>query len=111
MNRSRRNPVTMGLAAGISALMLTLSVAVPVLDEGTLFDQPIVESEHGPGDCPSGHDHTVCTQFSANLAIDGRATESPEAPSSLVNGCAGGPRVSTARCFDRGNPSRAPPLA
>lgn len=100
----------MGLAAGISVLMLTLSVAVPVLEQGALFAQPVAESEHNSGECPSGHDHTVCTQVGANLALKGHAVESPEAPSGVAFSRRQGDAIPTARAWDPSNRSRAPPL-
>ena len=49
-------------------LMLTLSIAVPVLERADLADEPVVESEHNPAECPPGHDHTICTLVGANLS-------------------------------------------
>ena len=98
-------------SVGISLLMLTLSVAVPVLGRADLVDQPVAESEHNPGECPPGHDHTVCTQVGANLSalseshaqhldhVIGRLALPIQAPR-----IAGG-------ALEEGHPSRAPPLA
>lgn len=110
MNRSRRNPFRTGLAAGISALMLTLSVAVPVLERGELFAHPVAEAEHDPGECPSGHDHTVCTQVGANPAFEGRAIESPEALGGVSVVRRGDVDIPSVRTWDPGTRSRAPPL-
>lgn len=110
MNRSRRSPIRKGLATGISVLMLVSSVAVPVLEQGALFHTPVVENEHNPGECPSGHDHTVCTQVGANLAIDGASVQSPEAPGLATLLAFRSQHILTARSTDRSNPSRAPPL-
>ena len=47
--------------------MLTLGVVIPVLERAETVNEPVAESEHNPATCPSGHDHTVCTQVGANL--------------------------------------------
>lgn len=111
MNHSRHNPIRMSLTVGLSLLMLTLSVAVPVLEQGTLLHQPVVESEHAPGDCPSGHDHTVCTQVGANLAVEGDDVDAPLAGSVLAVEAPCGARTIAARAEDGARRSRAPPLA
>lgn len=92
-------------------LMLTLSVAVPVLEQGSLFHHPVAESAHTPGECPSGHDHTICTQVGANLAIGGDAVDGPQAPSAISLSSVDGHRLPPTRTHGRANPSRAPPLA
>ncbi len=110
MNRSRRNPFRMGIAAVISALMLTLSVAVPVLEQGALFSHPVAEAEHNLGECPSGHDHTVCTQMGANFAFEGRAVESPDHAGSVASASSSRDDVAAARAWASNTRSRAPPL-
>lgn len=109
--RSRRDPIRAALAAGLSMLMLTLSVAVPVLEQGSLFHHPVAESAHNPGECPSGHDHTICTQVGANLAIDTNDVDGPQAPSAVSLSAVEGHRALPTRTLGRANPSRAPPLA
>ena len=111
MNNPRRNPTRAGLATGIAILMLTLSVAVPVLERGTFVDRPVVEQEHAPGDCPSGHDHTVCTQVGANLPIDADVVDAPVDASVAAITSPGGARLLPARTFPGTQRSRAPPLA
>lgn len=111
MNRSRRDPRRAVLSAGLSLLMLTLSVAVPVLEQDALFGLPIVENEHSPGDCPSGHDHTVCTQVGANLALDSDRAESPLASSAVTVSPVMGTWAWVTTADDEANPPRAPPLA
>ena len=61
-------------AAVLAALMLTLSVTLPVLAQADLGHEPAVEAEHAPGDCPQAHDHQICTQVGANQAAPGVAT-------------------------------------
>ena len=53
----------------MAALMLCLSVAVPLLDMVDLRPGPVVESQHDPANCAPSHDHTVCTQVGANMAL------------------------------------------
>jgi hypothetical protein len=89
--------------------MLVLSVAVPALERSELVNAPVAESEHQPGTCPAGHDHTICTQVGANLAL---RTQTHEHGSALVVRSAPTPvesiRVQTTS-FAEGHPSRAPP--
>lgn len=59
------------VATPLATLLLTLSVAVPVMEVADLAQTPVVESEHEPGTCPPPHDHTVCTQVGANHAASG----------------------------------------
>ncbi|MDH3270968.1 MAG: hypothetical protein OEN56_06525 [Gemmatimonadota bacterium] len=110
MFHSKRDPIRLGTSAVIALLMLTLSVAVPVIEQGALFDRPVVEAEHEPGDCPSGHDHTVCTQVGANLAFEGHLVERPMEGPVLAVAAFTDERATPARGWDRSNRSRAPPL-
>lgn len=91
--------------------MLTLSVAVPVLEQGSLFHHPVAESQHSPGECPSGHDHTICTQVGANLAIDTNDVDGPQAPSAVSLSLVAGHRSLSTHTRGRANAPRAPPLA
>jgi hypothetical protein len=67
MIRAKRRNRTV-VAAPLASLLLTLSVAVPIVERADLTHAPVVESEHQPGSCPAPHDHTVCTQVGANHA-------------------------------------------
>ncbi len=100
-----------GVSVGISLLMLTLSVAVPVLEQFDMAGEPVAESEHNPATCPPAHDHTVCTQVGANLAApaDGEPRRLPLAAVSVLIPSQA-PTVGSAS-FPEGHPSRAPPLA
>lgn len=91
--------------------MLALGVAVPVLEQGSFFHHPVAESAHDAGECPSGHDHTICTQVGANLAIDSDDAEGPQAPGAVTLSPVDGHRTLPGRTLGRANPSRAPPLA
>jgi hypothetical protein len=95
----------------LSALLLTLSIAVPALERAEFVHQSVIESEHDPAHCPPTHDHTVCTQVGANLSLTAaptlvdhtqeifRVAAPVEAPASVHS------------VFAYGHPSRAPPLA
>jgi hypothetical protein len=96
---------------GIPLLMLTLSVAVPVLERADLGNELAAESEHNPATCPTGHDHTVCTQVGANLALasTGQARRIAHAVVTVAAPRQAPLQVSNA--VADGHPSRAPPLA
>lgn len=103
--------VRKSVSVWLAALMLSLSVAVPVLERADLVHAPVAESQHAPGSCPSAHDHTVCTQVGANLS----ATASGDAPGlteilGTVSAPVMAPRVAQSP-LPEGHPSRAPPLA
>jgi hypothetical protein len=68
------------VAASLATLLLTLSVAVPLVERADVSHAPVVESEHQPGSCPRPHDHRVCTQLRANQAAPkAKAVEGPMA--------------------------------
>ena len=98
-------------AAWLPALMLALSVAVPALEREEIAHETVVESEHNPGTCPTAHDHTVCTQVSANLsAVSGHTVISHD--HSVVNVVAPAAAPETPHTvFLDGHPNRGPPLA
>ena len=106
-----RDVVRKLLSLGLAAILLTLSVATPVLDRGEDFGRVSVESRHDPSRCGHPHDHRICTQVGANLslasAVYGYRTPHvalrsalPETPASALHDT-----------FVEGPPSRAPPLA
>ncbi len=54
---------------GLAALLVALSVAVPLLDRG-MFSEPISIAgphEHLPG--VAGHDHAICVVYHANPGV------------------------------------------
>ena len=53
------------IASLTTALIATLSVAVPLLDGGETSPEPVLESEHSSS-CPVAHNHTICIQFGAS---------------------------------------------
>ena len=101
--------VRKGLTLLISALILFMGVAVPVLERAEIVDGPVAESEHNPATCPPAHDHTLCTQVGSELLASGDRP-SCGVISSMV-GAANRPEIHRygARTPQRENPSRAPP--
>lgn len=106
----RAEVLTRALVAPLSALIVALSVAVPMMERADLSHAPVVESEHDPGRCAPSHDHTICTQAGANLATPAPTPERfrPQVvhvslPSSVD--------VSGHTTALLGPPSRAPPSA
>lgn len=65
-----------------SALVVALSVVVPLLDGDRVNPGPVFEAEHHGSSCVVVHDHTICTQFSANLSLipDAPAVRRPPTP-------------------------------
>ena len=109
MKRTRGLAVK-GVSAGITLLMLTLSVAIPTLERSELANGPVAESEHDPGACPTGHDHTICTQVGANLAAPASGQERELAFALLPAGMPSWTPAIASGALSEGHPSRAPPL-
>lgn len=106
----RRDRARKGVSIGITSLMLLMSVVIPVLERAEVVNEPVAESEHNPATCPTGHDHTVCTQVGANASAP--AESHPlRASHGVVRLASPGqaPSVVSA-AFAEGPPSRAPPL-
>ncbi len=99
------------ISVWLSALVLTLSVAVPALERAEFAHEPAIESEHDPARCPRPHDHTVCTQVGANLSLAAAPTLVDHAQEVFgVTAPIEAPAAVHA-IFTYGHPSRAPPLA
>jgi len=96
---------------GMALLMLTVSVAVPVLGSADLVTEPVAESGHSPADCPMGHDHTICTQVGATFSAVSGSLAYPVMQA--VVGLTSTTRTTrmTDRALEEGHPSRAPPQA
>ena len=90
--------------------MLTLSLAVPVLERSELVDGPVAESEHDPATCPTAHDHRICTQVGANLSAPSRVQEHRLAHAVLGVATPTETPTSVSAAFSEGHPPRAPPL-
>ena len=98
------------LVLALCALILGSSVAVPLLERGGFFGQAHVESEHDPTTCAHPHDHRVCTQIGANLALASGTHENRLAHVLVDVALPAHPRSTTAKPLLEGPPSRAPPL-
>ncbi len=59
-------PLRQAVSAWLCALMLALSVMLPVYERADLGVVHALESQHHPGSCPRTHDHSICTQARAN---------------------------------------------
>jgi hypothetical protein len=93
----------------LATLMLALSVAVPLLERADLSLDPVAESAHEPGTCARAHDHTICTQVSANVALTtGPLHPRPPADVSAVLPADGKP-MRLAGAWAEGHPARGPP--
>ena len=96
-------------SAWLSALMVALSVAVPILERADLDHHVRWESEHDPGLCAPAHDHTICTQVGANLSMPARATGYSPTLSVLPGAHGKGLAFAFRRSAREGHPTRAPP--
>ena len=97
------------LWAPLTALMLLLSVAIPMLDIADFGSEAVVESQHDPASCAPAHDHTLCTQVGANQALLPQvAARTPTATvtSGSLLGSGTSVRVSA---LAEGHPARGPP--
>ena len=68
----RRRGIRQVFGTCLSALIVALSVAVPVMGRGDLSRGNAVESQHDPVNCAPAHNHTLCTQVGANHALTSR---------------------------------------
>ena len=97
---------------GVLLCVMTLgtSVATPLLERDSFSGATTVESEHDLATCSPKHDHRVCTQIGANLAIVA-ATQAHHVAHVLVQLVAPAALpFSSAKPLLEGPPSRAPPL-
>jgi len=97
------------LSVWLTALLLVMSVAVPMLERSELGHETAIESEHDPAHCPPAHDHTVCTQVSSNLAAPAAPAYAPEAGTAFVWAAPITAPRSVRSAFAEGHPTRAPP--
>ena len=97
------------LATALAALMLTLSVVMPVLDRADIAPEPVAESGHVPAECLQGHDHSICTLVGANHSAASVASNRHQ--QHLLHTLASlTPRLAIVQpTILEGPPSRAPP--
>lgn len=110
MNRPR-DVVRKLLSLGLAAILLTLSVATPVLDRGEDFGRVSVESTHDPSRCGHPHDHRICTQVGSNLSLVAPSYDPRTPHVTLRSAPPETPDPELPDTFVEGPPSRAPPLA
>jgi hypothetical protein len=105
------DPFRRSLSAVIAVLTIGLSIAVPVMERGSLVGGTAIESRHDDSRCAHAHDHRVCTQVGANLSITA-ANADPRSARLVVRVAlpVDVPSVDTSSTLE-GPPSRAPPLA
>jgi hypothetical protein len=106
-----RDRVKRGFALSLTMLLLTLSIAVPLMETSEVADSTVIESEHNPAECPPSHDHTVCTQVGANYSAAAGRPTAPIAATIVAVAAATTSPEGASSPFDEGHPSRAPPLA
>lgn len=107
--RRHRSPAPRPFSVVITALLLAVSFAVPVLDGPELLGQLVVETQHEPGECPTGHDHSVCTQVGANMSFPGEVAQRAEFDAFTVVRVTVDLGPGATEVFHIGHPSRAPP--
>ncbi len=108
MNR-RRDPFRTGTSVGVALLTLGVSVAAPLLERGAVVGERAIESHHDAARCVHAHDHRVCTQVGANLAL--AAGESHQRLALVVVRAVPAAEVEAPGSSAlAGPPSRAPPL-
>jgi hypothetical protein len=95
---------------GLAALTVTLSVAVPALEQGDFVVASGIESQHDPDRCGHKHDHRICAQVGGNLSqvADAHDYRLPHVTLRLKRETER--RSELRRGFLEGPPSRAPPL-
>jgi len=108
--KPRERGIRQVLGTCLSALIVTLSVAVPVLERADLARGTAFESRHDPVACSPGHDHTLCTQIGAGHALPSRRGLRPGA--SLFVYAPMGQTLASAfvSSLAEGSPPRGPPL-
>jgi len=108
--KTREPRIRQVLGTCLAALMVTLSVAVPLLERADLARGTALESQHNPTTCAPAHNHTLCTQVGASHALPSRR-DLRVGSSLFVYGPQGRPLgASFLPALVDGHPTRAPPL-
>lgn len=97
------------VASVTSALVVALSVVVPLLDGGPGFEGPVFEADHHGSACVVVHDHTICTQVSANLALAPASPNPERLPALIPVPRSAAPESPTGTPLDGPHLPRAPP--
>ena len=98
------------VATILATVMLSLSIALPIMERGDVSGRSAVESSHDPSRCGHGHDHRICTQVGANFSLTTSGYESRLAHVAIRVARPSEPHSAPFRTFLEGPPSRAPPL-
>jgi hypothetical protein len=98
------------LGGPLSALMLCMSVASPVLERSELGNEPVLESQHDASACAPSHDHTLCAQAGANLPVASGPELADRQPSIVTQRIGDRGRRGVSGTFAPGHPTRAPPI-
>jgi hypothetical protein len=99
------------VSSGLALLLLSLSVAVPLMERADVTGVLAAESGHHASTCPHGHDHRICTQMGANLSVASDAYHHRAAAVVVRTTSSSIPASRAPEPFQEGPPSRAPPLA
>lgn len=90
-------------------VLLSLPVALPLMEVGVVSSQPVAESHHDPARCGHGHDHRICTQVGANFSLVAAQYTARPTHVAVRNPIPAHPRQPRLGTFLEGPPSRAPP--
>ena len=97
------------LAAPLTALMLFMSAAVPMLDIADLSTEVVLESRHDPASCAPSHNHVLCAQVGASHAVPTRSIGRTRATLVLCPAPESAVAAAPGSVLVDGHPTRAPP--
>jgi hypothetical protein len=106
---SRPSRTHRAIGAPLSALLVLLSLAVPLMDRMDVGFESVLESQHDPAECAPAHDHTICTQVGANLALATPAEAEEPHPPAVTTAVTREVRESAGAFRFSDHRSRAPP--
>ena|SRR3990172_6291027 len=109
--KPRERGIRQVLGTCLWALIVTWSVAVPVLERADLARTTAFESRHDPVACSPGHNHTLCTQVGASQALPSRQDLRVGEPTSVRGASVGHLGSVFVPALADGHPTRAPPSA
>ena len=104
------DPARRTVSAVVAALMLALSVAIPVMERGALLSDVSLEAEHDPARCADTHDHRICTQVGVNVSHAVAHSRAPAMSAVILVELLTGVGVPRTHPPDEASRSRAPPL-
>ncbi len=98
-----------GTSLGVAVVTLAVAVVLPALERGSGAREPVMESGRSPASCPSGHEHSICTQVEASTALAGAPHRQEARETVAMLRAVGLATFPAPRALPRGHPSRAPP--